>query len=91
MAGLVKETTRVFNISLPEKLAQKVEEAAHDQKADVNELVQWAIRVYLHHNAPLTKESNEPINPDHPESMSMAQVNALVHEVRRDVRREEEL
>ncbi len=87
MATLVKETTRVFNISLPEPLAQQVEQVARDQKTDVNELVQWAIRVYLHHNERLTKESNELINPDHPESMTWAQVSDLIHESRREEER----
>jgi len=90
MATLVRESTRVFEIKLPEQLAQQVEAVAQDQKTDVNELVQWAIRVYLHHNARLTEEANELVNPSHPESMTWAQVNDLVHEVRREMRQEEE-
>ena len=74
MATLVKETTRVFDIRLPEQLAQQVEAVAREQKTDMNELVQWAIRVYLHHNARLTEEANELINPSNPESMTWAQV-----------------
>ena len=87
MSTLVKETSRVFQIRLPEQLAQQVEAVARDQKTDVNELMQWAIRVYLRRLAAVQEELNEPIDPANPDSMTMAQVNEIVRESRRELER----
>jgi hypothetical protein len=87
MSTRVKETTRVLDIKLPEQLAQQVETVAREQKTDVNELVQWAIRVYLHRLAGLKEELDSPINPDDPNSMSMTQVYDMIHEIRREEER----
>jgi hypothetical protein len=87
MSTLVKETSRVFQIRLPEQLAQQVEAVARDQKTDVNELMQWAIRVYLRRLATVQEELNEPIDPANPDSMTMAQVNEIVRESRRELER----
>ena len=84
MSTLVKETNRVFTLNLPEQLAKQVEAVARDQKTDVNELVRWAIRVYLYQDASIAAGLSGPIDPSNPESMSMAEVCDFIKQSRRE-------
>jgi hypothetical protein len=84
MSTLVAETDRILTLNLPEQLAQQVEAVARQQKTDVNELVQWAIRVYLYHNERIASELNEPIDPSNPESMTLAEVSDFIKQSRRE-------
>ncbi len=74
---------RVLTISLPETVARQVEDFARSQRVDVSTFFERTVRDYEKRMADIDEELNSPINPDDPESMTMAQVNDLVHEMRR--------
>ena len=79
MSTPVKEPSRVFDIRLPERLAQQVEEVARDQKTDLSDLVQWAIRVYLRAISRTEEDLNQPIDSSNPESISLDKIRELIH------------
>jgi len=83
MSAVAENSTRVLTISLPEAVARQAEEFARNQRVDVSTFLERAIRDYERRMADIEEELNSPINPDDPESMTMSQVNDLVHEIRR--------
>jgi hypothetical protein len=75
-------TSRVFTVSFPEPLARQVEEVAREESRNISELFREAFRAYkvykLERNLEAVRRSLPPTNytPD--------DVEALVHEVRRE-------
>ncbi len=86
MSAVSENPTRVLTISLPETVARQAEEFARSQRVYVSTFFERTVRDYEKRMADIDRELNSPINPDDPESMTMDQINELVHEIRRERR-----
>ena len=78
--------SRVFTISFPEPLAQKVEQVAREESRNVSELFREAFRLYQAEKFEKQLEAIRRTLP--PTNYAPDDVEALVHEVRREMREE---
>ena len=83
MASTAANPTRTVTITLPEDVALVAEQSARDQRVEVSEVISRAIRADQRRWQAIEAELNSPIDPSNPASMTLAQVNDLVHETRR--------
>ena len=77
-------TSRVFTISFPEPLAQQVEQTAREESRNISELFREAFRTYKADKFEKELEALRRTLP--PTNYTADDVEALVHEVRREQR-----
>jgi len=78
--------SRVFTISFPEPLAKQVEQVAREESRNISELFREAFRFYQADKFEKQLEAIRRTLP--PTNYTPDDVEALVHEVRREIREE---
>jgi len=80
-----RRSSRVFTISFPAPLAKQVEQTARKQNRTISELFRESWRAYRLHTIDKEVEAIRRKSP--PTSYTSDDVEALVHEVRREQRK----